>query len=166
MRLFILTCVLVYSVSRYHDLSFLYLREGCGWAGYVAYPLVHASLAHLFVNTLTILSFWERMTKEERSALLCSFVPLFPVATYLSLSAKPTIGASGVAFSIIGVYLSSLLIHHGYKPFLKSLSLVGVIMIAQYIMAEESTNCVMHVSSLLLSMPLSYLFMRWRKRRS
>lgn len=166
MTLFVLVCVLVYSVSRYHDLSCLYLVNGCDPVGYVAYPFLHASFAHLAINMITMLSFWERMNEEHIKAFIISVILSFPAVTYISVSEKPTIGASGLAFCLIGSYLSSLLLSHGKKTFLRYLSLVSMLMITQSLLARGSVNWKIHASSLFLSLVISCVYMKWIKRRS
>lgn len=163
---FLLICVLVLSVSRYHDVSFLYLSRGCDPLCYIAYPFVHASFTHLLVNTITILSFWERLDRESTKAFLMSLLLSYPVVTAIGISDTPTVGASGIAFTIVGTYLSMLLRDHGIKTFIRFFLLVSAIMIAQAFLSRGSVNWMIHASSLYLSTILSCLYMEWTKRRS
>lgn len=166
MIVFILACVLVYSVSRYHDLSPLYLSEGHGLLCYLAYPLVHASFAHLAMNSIAMLSFWNRLDRDAIRAFVASLLVSFPIATLAGVSATPTVGSSGIAFTLIGTYLSVLLRDHGYRAFLKFLCLVSVIMATQAVLACGSVNWIIHATSLYVSTTISCLYMEWKKRKS
>lgn len=163
---FLLICALVFSVSRYHDVSFLYLSRGCDPLCYLAYPFVHASFTHLLVNTIAILSFWERLDKESTKAFILSLALSYPIVTAIGISDMPTVGASGIAFTIVGTYLSMLLRDYGIRTFIRFLLLVSAIIIAQAFLSNGAVNWRIHASSLYLSTTLSCLYMEWTKRRS
>ena len=166
MRFFILSCVLIYSVSRYHDLSSLYLRGGCDTICYFAYPFIHASFLHLLLNMFVITSFYERFSRTEKTASFISSIMTFPLATMVGISDKPTVGASGIAFCMVGTYLSSLIYKFGITTFIKYLALTSILMAIQAIVSKGSINWPIHYVSLITSTVLSYLYMEWRNVRS
>lgn len=112
----IFTFLLIYSISRYADVSCLAAYEGCAPYCYLTFHFVHTSLYHLFVNSLVIAMYWRLLRRQANN---CYSIPLIAVSSVwagiLSVSATPTIGASAIAFSMVAVFCVGLFFERGIK---------------------------------------------------
>lgn len=104
---FILILLLFYSVSLHTDLSVMGYTETSPWWTMFTYNLVHLSFLHLLVNSFVIYSYWRLFRKHLCRAplfLLLAFTSVF--AAILSADTTPTVGASSIGYSMIGIFLA------------------------------------------------------------
>jgi len=101
----ILVLILLYSMSRFFDMSFLSACDHGEWYQYFTFQLVHTSFLHLLVNVIVIYLYWRVIKKNT-----IGWISILIVATSSTLSGYlgadlPTIGASSIAFALVGIYL-------------------------------------------------------------
>lgn len=105
-------------------------REPWGLIGIFTAPLLHAGWDHLLANTiaLTILGYLARRTAPAGSGLAVGLAMAVggTLAWITGLPGLPHIGASGVAFGLIGFLLLNGLVRGGCGPLIVTL-LVGLL---------------------------------------
>lgn len=71
------------------------------------YMLQHASLIHLTLNTISFLSFFAILKKVINPCLLTAYAYTAAlIASFLSIHPKPTVGASGMIYALIAIYIT------------------------------------------------------------
>jgi membrane associated rhomboid family serine protease len=158
----ILILILIYSVSRVADVTFLAAAKGCEPWQYVSFHFVHVSFLHLAVNALAIYLYWRviRQTANVKYA-----IPVIAAAAAaagcLSLEETPTAGASAIAFSMIAVYCVWLFLKKGVKD-RKAVKMYIMQAAAMGIQGLFYTgiNTKMHLAAFLAAALLSFLFRR------
>jgi membrane associated rhomboid family serine protease len=158
----ILLFILIYSLSRFYDLTFLAASKGCEPWQYLTFHFLHVSPFHLAINSFAIYLYWKaiRQTSNIKYALPVVAISSL-LAGCLSVTDIPTIGASAIAFSMIAVYCVLLFFKKGIKDreTLKLYIVLAVLSIVQSLF-HTGINIKAHALSFFFAAVLSFLFKR------
>lgn len=149
--------ILFYSVSRFHDLSFLGFSCGYTCLQLLSYPFIHLSFFHLAVNSAGYLMYSPvavRYYGRKRTAFVNTASVL--LSSVLCCSEKPTFGASALIFSLIGMYLFSIW-KEGHSGRRRYTVLLVVTILLQSVAGRDTVNWKIHISSLLMAFMFSFL---------
>ncbi|MDR3142110.1 MAG: rhomboid family intramembrane serine protease [Tannerellaceae bacterium] len=158
----ILLFILIYSVSRFYDLTFLSACKGCELWRYLTFHFVHVSFFHLAVNSFAIYLYWKALRQASNIKYALPVIAASSLAAgYLSATDIPTIGSSAIAFSMIAVYCVLLFFKKGPKDgqTLKLYIVLAAFAIIQSIF-YTGINVKIHALSFLFAAFLSFLFRR------
>lgn len=159
MIFFVLILVMVFSVGRYHDLSFLALQKGSPFANAFTFSLLHTGGVHLLVNSFMLLSFW-KVIKDRRDAIVLVFLSSFS-SIFVAMD-KPTMGASGIVSVLIGIVLAGLL-HSNRKLFCRIGSVMLLTIGIQALFGGDVVNWKLHLISLFTGFVCWTLKIRLRR---
>lgn len=109
MRILMALLTLFWSVGRYCDLSFLAVAPDSPWWTCLTYSFVHKNILHLLLNIWAISVFYKplRHFKPHALAIAVFFVPFAAAVTCrLGVSFYTTIGASAIAFGLMGCFIA------------------------------------------------------------
>lgn len=123
------------------------------------YMFQHASVVHLVLNSIAFISMFhilQRLIKRWYivvSMVLCGFV-----ASFLSVKAIPTVGASAMVYAMIGTYVGLTLLSPQIKiadtrKYLLFISCVGLGLLASLL--NVNSNFLVHLYSLILGVVIS-----------
>ena len=93
------------------------------WWTHFTYPFIHGSLIHLLSN---IYALWFCLKKKTSPKILLPIYLMSVLASFIVSSSIPTVGISGMIFSIIGISLTS-------APTKKNIIYVTIILISCFI---------------------------------
>jgi membrane associated rhomboid family serine protease len=120
---------------------------------HLTYSFQHASILHLVFNSLAFIGFY-RVLKGYIKYLFPIIVFIAFVASFYSEYALPTVGASGMVYAMIGMYIG-LIITKKITIVSKKDAWVGLIsLILMYSISifKESSNSVLHGICLFLGL--------------
>ena len=117
------------------------------------YVFQHANVFHLIVNSLSFLSLYKAIKGIPAYRFLSVSYIIAVIASFLSEKDIPTIGASGLIYSMAGVFFTTCIIGRRMcildkKLFYFTIMCTVISLLAGFI--GSSTNNVCHVISLLL----------------
>lgn len=156
---FILLLIYFYAISNVVDLSSLGVSDTSPWWSLFTYNLVHLSFIHLSVNSIAFISYWG-ILKRYLNVYIVSAISMFvpAVSAYWGCYSIPTIGASAVIYTLIGIY--TVAIPLGKRELVKFLSLILFSFIFTGLFAQ-SINTRIHIYSFVLSVVISLLTRRF-----
>ena len=152
----ILAIILVFSVSRFYDLSFLAASSDSEWYKYITFQFIHNSFLHMMVNVIVIYLYWKTIKKHT-----IEWLAILIVATSSTLSgylgaSLPTIGASSIAFSLVGIYMVFIWNVFSKKELIKYYGLAILFLFIPPII-NHSLAFLVHLYSLGISVSLSLI---------
>lgn len=159
--IFIYALVLFYSLSRYYDLSFMYMDTNSPWWQYMTYTLTHKTFTHLLVNVITLAMYWNALNKLiPRKIILFICLVSTLAASFLCAKAIPTLGASAITYSLMGIFMAYLWVngHNGKMKY--TVTLIAMVSI-QTLIGYRYLNWQLH----LFSFGLSLLMALWISRK-
>lgn len=156
---FILLLIYFYAISSVVDLSSLGVSDSSPWWSLFTYNLVHFSFIHLLVNSITFISYW-RILKRYLNIYIVLVVSIFvpAVSAYWGCYSIPTVGASAVIYTLIGIY--TVVIPLAKRELVKSLFLILFSFIFTGLFVQ-SINTNIHIYSFGLSVVISLLTRRF-----
>ena len=92
----ILAILLVFSVSRFYDLSFLAASSDSEWYKYFTFQFIHNSFLHMMVNIIVIYLYWKTIKKYTTEWLAILIVATSSTLSGYLGASLPTIGASSI----------------------------------------------------------------------
>lgn len=103
---FLLILVLIYSISRYIDITPISVYAGASWYQYFTYNLCHNSFLHLATNSFVFLLYWKKIIKPHTNLYFSipTIILSSVISAILSSSNTPTMGASAICYSMIAIY--------------------------------------------------------------
>lgn len=155
--------ILIYSISRYNDVSFMYLHNGSEWYQYLTYNFVHTSFLHLSVNTTAYILYWNALVRSgvaKLETIIISLSSAFFSGIICAYSETPTIGASAIVFSMLGVFcvrVPSPTIKTGVIRYVIILSFMAI-----QAFFNSGINWGIHLFSLLISTVISLILKECR----
>lgn len=157
MRMLVFILVLLFSTSRYDDLSPLYLVDKNTF-GALSYQFIHLSLFHLLTNIYFIYLYWR--TFDFRPTIFIMSYVISALCGFYLQSSTPTVGSSGIAFSIVGFYLANTFSFD--REFAKTAFSIAIFVAIQGLL-NKSVNCPLHFGCLIVSF-ITYL--PWTLKKS
>lgn len=155
---FILILIYFYSLSCAFDARSLSAFSGCPLYCYLTFSLVHVSFFHLLTNSVVIMSYWRLFKGIINYRIFIPSVIIIPaVSAMVSVSVKPTMGASAVAYTMMGLFVFVYPLRR--KDLVKYLS--AIIFSFAVTLFAGSVNTEIHIVSFALSIAVGYTF---RKR--
>lgn len=129
----------------------------------------HVNLFHLIINSLAFIGVYRTLRKFIKGyiiILLCILISF--ISSFFSVYDIPTVGASAMVYSMIGMYFGITLFDKkikiiDYKKYSLYVISVLVMLAASYL--KESSNFFIHCCSLVISMGvvMSYLIIKQSK---
>lgn len=109
--IFIFILILIYSISLHEDISYLGVHTGSEWYQYITYSFYHTSFWHLIINSLGFILYWE-VLKRFTNKYICALIAFASAILSALICAfpTPTIGASAVVYSLVGIYCTGVFI--------------------------------------------------------
>lgn len=155
--------ILLYSISRFQDLSFLGLHKGGCWWNIITYNFVHFSFFHLVVNSILLLLYSQKLSKlyGKYTSIIIPGIST-GISSSIFIADKPTFGSSGIIFSMLGMYLYHL-INQKIKGYGKFSAFVVILILTQSLLGRNVINWRIHISCLLLSFIISFIH-EYKKR--
>lgn len=154
--IFIILLVFIYTINSYYDITQFGMYNGCEWWHFITYSLIHTNILHLGLNVGLFLLYWNRL----RYFNLYIIIPIITISSILSgvLSTypEPTIGASAIIMSMIGIITAGM----QKRYFLKVILLLIFSFITTGLFAPH-INTLIHVYSFIFSLAVSLLFRRF-----
>lgn len=159
---FIFILVLMYSVSRYQNITSLGVSDNCPWWNYLTFHICHITFFHLLVNSVIFYLYWQILKKVTNPKILF-IISLFSStwAAVFSKSEIPTVGASAIIYSMI----ATLCIAFQVMPFkisrkekIKYYALIGISLVFPILINSHSINYKMHLIAFTTSLTLCYIF--------
>lgn len=153
--------VLVYSVSRYYDVSSLSMNVWSEWYQYITYNFVHTSFLHLLLNSFVYILYWNELKKviRKEEILLVSLISA-SLSGYICASEIQTIGGSAIVFSMLGAYCVNTYTSLDRRT-IKQYTTIALFMIIQALI-NPHINWMLHVVALFLSVLISLSIKRCR----
>jgi len=155
---FILILIFFYSVGSFMDVREFAVSTCSDWWCFFTFNLVHLSFIHLLVNSFVFLSYWRKMKDVIN---LYFFIPLIIItpalAAMLSSRNTPTLGASAVVYTMIGLYLVAFPLPKDIL--IKFLFLIIISFVFTFFFSSVNTG--IHIYSFLISLVVSLLNRRF-----
>ena len=149
--LFVILFVLIYI---FFDVSLGYTTNSPMYA-HLTFMFQHAGFIHLTINSLSFLSIFRILEKcISKYYLVIIIVSSSYIASFLSVYDTPTVGASGMVYAMIGIYIVFIakkrLIIKDKDKF--SIFLISVALCLALSYFKTNSNFFMHLYSLLIGM--------------
>jgi len=127
------------------------------------YMFQHAGIIHLIINSLAFISMFRQVEKYMNKFLLSGLIILCAfVSSFFAMYQIPTVGASSMVYSLLGIYLGLITLSDKIKiadtrKFLLFIFCITVVLSVSYF--KHNSNFLVHIYSLLIgfmiSIPLS-----------
>lgn len=112
---------------------------------HITYSFQHASVLHLVFNSLAFIGFY-RVLKNYIKYLFPIIVLIAICASFFSVYSLPTVGASGMVYAMMGMYIGMILIGR-IKIVSKRdawIGLVSLVLMFTISLFKESSNSLLH----------------------
>lgn len=155
---FILILFFFYAIGSFIDMRAFGISTTSPWWCLFTYSFVHLSFTHLLVNAFVFLSYWRKM---KGIINLYFFIPLIitvpVIAAILSAHTDITVGASGIIYAIIGIYIVAFPLPR--NVLIKFITLIVLSFALTCFLPTVNTG--IHIYSFLLSLVVSLLCRRF-----
>ena len=158
--------ILSYSLSRYFDLSFMYMTSRSEWWQYLTYTLIHNSIAHLSVNIAMLIIYWNALgkTHSPKAIIPICFISSI-ISSFLCSKVTPTVGASALVFSLMGIFTANMWTTKNSNRLRFTLTLMTMVII-QTLVGFKNVNWQLHLVSygfsIILTLPYGYISKKYR----
>lgn len=159
---FILVLILMYSVSRYQDITFLGVSNNCSWWNYFTFNICHTTFFHLLINATLFYLYWKILKNITDTRILFVIILLSSIlAAIFSKTEIPTIGSSAIVFSMIAALCIAYQIlpcKATKKEKIKYYLIIAISLLFPLITNSNLINYKMHIIAFSSSLMLCYIF--------
>lgn len=152
--LYILT--LVYSISFYYPVEMYGAYQGAPLINFILCHFIHINILHLIMNGSLIALYWKSLSRYNMKFVIPIVFVSSILSAYLSAQETPTIGASSIVMSMIGVLCAF---------FSKSNKIrINILVIATCLISgllAQHINTYIHLYSFYISFAVSLLTRRF-----
>ena len=150
--------ILLYSISRYFDLSDFGLYNGCEWYSYITFNFVHLTFFHLITNSVMMI-IYGNLVKQVYNKYISVIIPTISsiISGILFIQNKPTFGASAILFSLLGMYMC-FLYRKKIQGYIRFFIITAILIAIQSLVAHDMVNWRIHIFSMVFSFITAYTY--------
>lgn len=127
----------------------------------MTYTLTHKAFTHLLVNIITLVMYWNALIKViPRKIILIICLASTLIASFLCARMIPTLGASAVTYSLMGIFTAYLWTNGHNGKLRYTMTLITMVSV-QTLIGYKYLNWQLH----LVSFGLSFLMALWISRK-
>ena len=150
--------ILLYSISRYFDLSDFGLHNGCEWYSYITFNFIHLTFFHLITNSVMMI-IYGNLIKQVYNKFVSVIIPAISavLSGVLFVQNKPTFGASAILFSLLGMYMCYLY-RKKIQGYIRFFIITAILIAIQSLVAHDMVNWRIHIFSMVFSFITAYAY--------